>query len=178
MIHASKRMELFFLAMLPAIITTLLTIFSVASKHITGLDRFMPILALIPVFYWGMAQTRDMPYWFLFVLGILIDSVTGLPLGSTSLEYMLFLILLQSQRKYIHKEGFVIKWGFFAGLLAAASLFNWASLSFFYSHMQIVLPVLIQWLLTVCCYPVLHKFFDGIYEHIHSRRWQILHGHG
>jgi hypothetical protein len=39
-----------------------------------------------------------------------------------------------------------------------------------------VLPAFLQWLLTVCCYPILHKLFDGLSEYISERRWQILHG--
>jgi hypothetical protein len=32
-----------------------------------------------------------------------------------------------------------------------------------------------QWLLTVCCYPVMHSAFDWLNEYTHARRWQILH---
>jgi len=176
MIQPSRRLELLFLAMLPALITIALAVFFLSSKHISGLNHFMPILPLIPVFYWGMAHARDMPYWFVFLLGLMMDAVMGLPLGMSSLLYMLFLMLLHAQRKYIHKEGFVIKWGYFAGLLGIISFLNWAMLSLFNSRSETFSPAILQWFLTICCYPFMHKGFDGLYEYIHSRRWQILHG--
>ena len=177
MIHLGKRLELFYLSFVPPIITFALAIFFMAAKHIDGLDRVMPILPAIPIFYWGLAQARDMPYWFVFILGVVIDAISGLPLGLTSLTYIFMLLVLRSQRKYIHKEGFVLKLGFFALTLAVTDLVNWGMLSLYYSQFQPGGASMIQWFLTVCCYPLLHKWFDHIHEQLMSRRWRILHGH-
>ncbi|MBY0408217.1 MAG: rod shape-determining protein MreD, partial [Rickettsiales bacterium] len=140
------------------------------------LSHFMPVLPILPMFYWGMMQARDMPYWFVFAIGLVMDSVMGLPLGLSSLLFIFFLVMVHAQRKYFHKEAFVIKWGYFAILLGIASIANWLLLTFFIQHSEPFVPALLQWLLTMCLYPVMHAFFDGLYEHIHSRRWQILHG--
>lgn len=177
MIQSSKRFELLFLTALPALITLGLTIFFLTAKHISGLNHFMPILPLIPVFYWGMTHAREMPYWFVFAIGMILDSVMGTPLGMSSLLYVFFLMLLHAQRKYIHKEGFMIKWGYFALLLGVTCALNWIFLTSFNSRTEVFMPAFLQWLMTVCCYPFMHKGFDGLYEYIASRRWQILHGH-
>jgi rod shape-determining protein MreD len=177
MIHLTRRFELVMWGALPGLITLLLAVLFLSAKHISGMSHFMPALPLIPVFYWGMMKAREMPYWFVFMVGLVIDSVSGLPLGLSSLLYVFFLVLLHAQRKYFYKEGFVIKWGYFALLLGATSALNWVLLSLFNSHAETVLPAVIQWFLTVGCYPALHKGFDGLTEHIHSRRWHILHGH-
>ena len=176
MFQASKRLELFFLSAIPILITSLLAIFFLAAKHISGLNHFMPILPLIPVFYWGMTRAREMSYWFVFLLGIVLDAVMGLPLGLSSFLYIFFLIMLHAQRKYIHKEGFLIKWGYFAALLGVTCGLNWIILTLFYAHSEAFFPGMMQWFFTVCCYPFMHKGFDELYEYISSRRWQILHG--
>lgn len=176
MLQSSKRFELIFLSALPALITTLLTLFFLAAKHISGLNHFMPILPLIPVFFWGMTHAREMPYWFVFLLGIIMDAVMGVPLGLSSLLYIFFLILLHAQRKYIHKEGFMIKWGYFAALLGVICSLNWVALTIFNSHSESLFPGVLQWFFTVCCYPFMHKGFEELYEYINSRRWHILHG--
>lgn len=172
----SRRLELIFLTALPALITLALTIFFLTAKHIKGLNHFMPILPLIPVFYWGMTHAREMPYWFVFAIGLIMDAITGLPLGLSSLLYVFFLMMLHAQRKYIHKEGFLIKWGYFALLLGVTCTLNWAALTTFNARSEAFLPAFLQWLMTVCCYPFMHKGFDTLYEYIASRRWQILHG--
>ena len=176
MLQSSKRLELTFLSALPILITALLTVFFLAAKHISGLNHFMPILPIIPVFYWGMTHAREMPYWFVFILGIVLDAVMGLPLGLSSLLYILFLMLLHAQRKYFHKEGFLIKWGYFAVLLGVICSVNWIALTIFNARSEALFPGFMQWLFTVCCYPFMHKGFDSLYEYINSRRWQILHG--
>ncbi len=176
MLQSSKRFELFFLSALPVIITSFLALFFLAAKHISGLGHFMPILPLIPVFFWGMTHARDMPYWYVFVLGIVLDAVMGMPMGLSSLLYIFFLILLHAQRKYIHKEGFMIKWGYFAGLLAVTCSLNWIALTIFNSRSESFFPGFLQWFFTVCCYPFMHKGFEALYEYIASRRWHILHG--
>src|SRR4051812_6866816 len=163
MLQPSKRLELTFLSALPALITILLTIFFLAAKHISGLNHFMPILPLIPVFYWGMVHAREMPYWFVFLLGIVLDTVTGMPLlGLSSLLYIFFLILLHVQRKYIYKEGFMIKWGYFSALLAVTCSLNWIALALFFARYQPLFPGFLQWFFTVCCYPFMHRGFDEL----------------
>lgn len=176
MIHPFRRFELWLLNALPVMITLLLVLIFLMSKHSGGLSRFMPILPLIPVFYWGMMQAREMPYWFVFLLGLVMDAVTGVPMGLSSLLYIMLLALLHTQRKFIHKEGFVIKWAYFALVLAVIASLNWILLSVFYGRAATLGPAFLQWLLTVCCYPIFHRLFDGLYHYVHSRRWQVLHG--
>lgn len=174
-ITPGKRLELLGLASLPGLMALGLTIFFLAAKHIRGLDQFMPLLQLAPVFYWGMLQAREMPYWFVFLLGLVTDAVTGMPLGLSSLLYIFFLALLHAQRKYVHKEGFVVKWGYFAALMAVLGSLNWILLSLFHSRAMSFEPAFLQWFLTVCCYPFLHNAFDGMQDYMHSRRWHVLH---
>lgn len=176
MISSGKRFKLLLLSSLPIVITLMLAILALVSKHVAGLSHFMPLLPLIPIFYWGMMHAREMPYWFVFLFGLIMDAVSGLPLGLSSLLYVVLLALLHTQRKYIYKEGFVVKWGYFSLVLAVVDGLEWIILSLFHGQAQGVWPVLLQWLLTVGCYPVLHTLFDALYDYTHARRWRILHG--
>lgn len=172
----SKRLELWLLAALPALLTLLLAVFYIVPKHIGPLSDVMPLLPLMPVFYWGLHKARVMPFWFLFLLGLAMDAPTGMPLGWTSLLAMLFLLLLRSQRRYVHKEGFLVKWGYFAALLLVMQSLGWLLLSWSGGVAAPMLPALIQWALSVACYPPAHVAFDFLEEHIHDRRWHVLHG--
>lgn len=176
MIHPGQRLELIFWAVMPALLTIFLTIAFLIPKHIAGLSYVMPLLPLMPVFYWGMMHAREMPYWFVFMLGLLMDPAQGTPLGLSSLLYMAFLALLHAQRRYIYKEGFMIKWGYFSMLLGIVGVLGWLLLSFFHSQAQPIQPALVQWVITSACYPVLHRGFDSIYEFVSQRRWRILRG--
>lgn len=171
-----KRVELLFWAVLPGLIAFLLTLLFFIPKPLVGIGAAMPPLAISAIFFWGLLHPKDMPYWFAFALGLLVDALQGLPLGISSFGYMLFLLLVESQRKYIIKEGFMAKWGYFAVLLFMIMLLMWLLIWLITRQMPVLLPVAIQWALTVCFYPLLHQLYDKIFEHSNHRRWQIAHG--
>lgn len=176
MVPFSKRLELQFIAALPSVFAALLAVFYLVPKYIAGLNNVMPLLPLIPVFFWGIMIARATPYWVVFVIGLVLDAAQGAPLGLSSLLYMLFLTMLESQRKLLHKEGFLPKWASLAVLFAIMSGLNWLLLSWFHASAMPLVPAVIQWGLTVAIYPVLHKGFDLLDQHMHTRRWQIMHG--
>ena len=176
MVPFSKRLELRFLAAIPSLLAVVLAILYLVPKYVAGLNNVMPLLPLIPVFFWGIMIARATPYWVVFAIGLVLDAAQGAPLGLSSLLYMLFLTLLNSQRRMMHKEGFLTKWGSLAVLFALISGINWLLLSWFNAHAMPVVPAVIQWGLTVAIYPVLHKAFDVLDQHMHTRKWQILHG--
>lgn len=176
MSSASNKLELAFWAVIPAVFTALLLVVYLAPKHMSGLGSFMPLLFVIPMFYWRVNEPRDMPYWFVFAVGLVMDSTNGQPLGLTSLLNVVFLAMVEAQHKYIAKEGFMIKWGYFAALLAAVETLHWLLLFFFYARVPTVLPAAIQWFFTVCCYPLLHQLCEGLYRYISQQRWHSMHG--
>jgi rod shape-determining protein MreD len=176
MVQMWRKLELMFWAAMPCLITGFLLILYLAPKHAAGLGQFMPALPMIPMFYWGLLHAREMPYWFVFVIGLVMDSISGAPLGLSSLLYMFFLAMLHAQRKYIVKEGFVIKWGYFGALLALMLAIQWTVMFALTGQPQGFGQALLQWLLTIFCYPPLHKAFDLVYERISERRWELLHG--
>ncbi len=171
-----KRLELLLWLVTPAIITFLLFILCAIPKYVWGINYIMPVLPLIPIFYWGRLQAAEMPYWLAFITGLLMDVVSGLPLGLSAFLYILFLVMLHNQSKYIHKEGFAITWGYFTLLLAIISVFEWAIMSFSGNQLHAIPAAVIQWLITASLYPLFHKLFDSISERIKQRKWIISHG--
>lgn len=174
MIALPRRMELAWLAAVPALLTLALAAVTLAFSD--SLASIMPVLPLLPVFYWATLLPRAIPVWFVFLLGLVVDSASGLPLGFSSLAYMLFLGLLYWKRRHIHKEGFAVKWRYFAGALAAVLLAEWLCLSWVYARLLPVPAVLVQWAVTAGCYPLAHAAFDTLDRWMYERRWKILHG--
>lgn len=171
----SRRIELWFWAILPAILTLVLMLAGLSLRHLSGVGYFTPLFALICIFYWGLSYGRSMPYWFLFFLGLFTDVLMGMPLGLSSLLYMVFLALLQMQHKYIYKESFFVYWGYFAAMSAGFCIMRWVGLSFFNGRAEGVLYPLLQWMMTACFYPLLHKIFVLLYKPMQIRRWQLSH---
>lgn len=175
MIIGLKRLELLLWTVTPACITFLLFILYTIPKHLWGMNYIMPLLPLLPIFYWGRLHAPEIPYWFVFLIGLLMDVVSGTPLGLSAMLYLLFLTMLQAQSKYIHKEGFIIVWFYFAFLLSIICALQWIVLSFPGNFFHTITPVFMQWIVTTGSYPLFHKLFDRLADHISHRHWIILH---
>ncbi len=171
----SRRLSLTFWSAIPMLVTTVFMALYLLPKHITGLAGVMPPLHMAAIFYWGMADTRQMPYWFMFLAGILVDVVTGLPLGVSSLLYVLFMVFLRMQRRFVHKEGFIMNWAFFSALLLVMCGIQWLMITSLGTTTHALFPLFIQWVITVCCYPLLSKIFDVVHGFVSSHKFILLH---
>lgn len=173
---SNKRLELVLWKLVPLVITFILLVFCTIPKHMGGIGYVMPVLTLIPIFYWGKLQISEVPYWFAFIIGLLTDIMSGTPIGMSAMLYLLFLALLHSQSKYLHKEGFVIIWMYFAVLLTVISIFQWLIISLLNGQVYSTVPAFLQLLITISLYPLFHHLFDKISEHTKQRRWILKHG--
>lgn len=170
-----KKTELFFWAITPALICLLLFFLCIIPKHIWGMNSVMPLLPLIPIFYWGRSQASEIPLWFACIIGLLMDAVSGMHLGVSAILYLLFLFVLDTQNAHFRKEGFVLLWFYFAIMLAALSILQIVIMSAFSKQLYALTPAFLQFLLTTCLYPLFHKLFDKIEEYRQNRRWRITH---
>ena len=171
-----QRFELFLWKLTPLLITLLLFIIYITPKHLWGIGYIMPPLPLIAIFYWGRFGTSEMPYWFVFAIGLLMDAMTGTHLGLSPILYLLFIAILHAQSKYIHKEGFVIIWGYFMLLLAGISFLQWLIISSLSNQFYAMIPAFIQLLATISIYPLFHHLFDKLTDNIKKRHWMLKHG--
>lgn len=170
-----KRVELFLWAMMPVSVAFLLFLLCLIPKHIWGIGEVMPILPLIPMFYWGI-KASEIPIWFGFFLGIITDAVSGAPLlGLSSLLYILFLFIVQSRAKHLQKEGFAFIWLNFSSLLAGFYFIQFLVFSIYNHQIFATAPAFLQFLLTVGLYPLFHKLFDIIEEKCQHRNWLLKH---
>ncbi len=170
-----NKCALVFWFSVPMLVTLLFVILYVLPKHAFAFSNVMPLLHMASIFYWGMLGHRQMPYWFVFAMGVLIDVVTGLPLGLSSLVYILFVVFMRMQRRFVHKEGFLINWAFFSALLLVMSGVQWLLVTSLGSTQHALLPLFMQWLITAFCYPVVSRIFDVLQALISSRRLTLLH---
>ena len=171
-----KRFELLLWMFAPASITFLLFILYTVPKHIWGLNYVTPLLPLIPIFYWGRLQTSGMPFWFVFLIGLLMDVVSGTPLGLSALLYLLLLTVWRSKSKDINNSGFIAIWTYFMLSLAIFFVIQLAVMSFSATLLHTAPYVFIQWLLTSSFYPLFHNLFDRISDHAKHRNRMIFHG--
>lgn len=169
-IFNNKSFELLLWAISPALVSIFLLLIYSVPKYIWGINYVIPVLPLFPVFYWSRILPSEIPYWFVFCIGFLTDIISGTPLGLYSLLCLLFVVTVHMKSKYMYKSGFIIVWGYFSMFTAIFSLCAWLLISLLEGYVFSIVPTLIQFLITICLYPVFHKIFDILAEHIKQRR--------
>jgi rod shape-determining protein MreD len=175
MISLAKRGELLLWDVFPALLVLGLFILCLIPQFLPGFAFFLPLIFLIPVFFWAVYDHAAMPFWFVGAVGLVVDAATGQLMGLSALTYMCFLAVVRVQRKYFHKEGFVIRWSVFALVLAGCLALQWLITAIMYRQAPSILTGFYQWFLTLCVYPLLHVLCERIAEFIQHRRWKLLH---
>lgn len=166
-----KKVELFWLDIIPTIITFVLFIFCLIPKYLWGLAMVMPLLPLMPIFYWGRSRAPEMGFFLTFIIGLLSDALSSFPIGGSSILYMLILGILHKYSKQLNNQGFAITWGYFTLLCIGFSSSQFLIMSFYSNTTHAILPALIQLIFTISLYPIFHKWFDAISEKCQTRRW-------
>lgn len=173
--NPARRIKLLLLACVPMAVVAVLALAYAVPKHVGGLSGVMPLLYLVPVFIWGVMHPRDISFLALALIGLILDTAGGLPLGFSALLSLVFFVMVRSQRKYIYREGFAAMWGYFALMLMIMQAAGWAGYSYYYEQAAPVGNAFLQWLLSVLCYPPLHVVLYPWVERIGQARYRLLH---
>ena len=158
------RLERFSLEATPAVLTVFIVLFAAVPLRIPGLKEVMPLFALISIYYWNTFLPGALPYLFLFALGLVQDTLSGLPLGVSSVVNILFALLLLREHKSFGKTRFGAVWLGFTLLSFVAMAIEWVIMSFYSGMMLPVEGLLLQWAATCLAYPSMHLLFTRIYR--------------
>lgn len=142
------------------LIAILFAMFNILDIKIGGFHKVFPLLDTMTIFYFAIF-CKIFSLWFIFLLGIFSDALTGNPLGLTSLLYILLIQLFEIvNQRFVIRENFgqiIYQFSLFLFLLL---LLKWIILSLYNQTFYDAKILLIQLILSSCFYVVIHKFFD------------------
>lgn len=137
---------------------TLLFIIMIGSSWQIGDFPLMPVLLLIPVYYWLVYHPSWLPLGGLFVIGLLYDSLMGHGLGLTSFFLMLSALLGPPIRSYLHPDKFPLIW-FSFGLFSGGYLLLYGLI------ISNGFVLLVSWVNGIILYPLM----AWVLSHLHGR---------
>lgn len=139
----------------------ILTLLSVSNIKIEQIANFLPLFDVMIIYYFSVYKEEVFSIWFLFILGIISDSITGLPLGVTSLGYITIVKLFNIvNQKIVLKETFLQIFQQFIVFAFAILFFKFALLSLYHLQIHNAINPLIQLIISAVTYIFMHKFFD------------------
>jgi rod shape-determining protein MreD len=112
--------------MAPLAVTILLVMVALMHLPLPGFAELAPMLPVMAIYYWSVHRPELVPFWAIFLIGLLIDTLSGGILGFNALMLLLVSAFMRPQRRYLFEKGLVIHWIVFMFVVAVFEFLRWA----------------------------------------------------
>ena len=113
----------------------------------------------ILIFFFTIKEFKHFDYLLVFVAGLINDTVAGLPLGISSLSYLLICVATSYFRQITIRPNPVKDWFFFLFIITLVNSINYSVLALFFSYNLILWSYLTNTLFTFLFYLVFIYIF-------------------
>ncbi len=124
-----------------------------------NLNYFSFNFPFILIFFFTLKDFKYFDYLLVFIAGLINDTVVGLPLGISSLSYMLICIATAYFRNITIRPNPLKDWFYFLFILSLLNSINYSILTLFFSFKLILLNYLINTFFTFAFYIVFVSIF-------------------
>mgnify|MGYP001224457646 CR=1 FL=1 len=113
----------------------------------------------ILIFFFTLKDTRHFDYLFVFIAGLVNDTVIGLPLGISSLSYILICIATSYFRNITIRPSQIKDWFYFLFIISLINSINYSILTLFFSFDLILMNYLVNTFFTFLFYIIFVSIF-------------------
>lgn len=123
-----------------------------------------PDLLLCVLVYWSVRRPGSTPLIAVFILGLMRDFITDVPLGAGALTLVIVTEILKSQRRLLARSNFMIEW--LALIIAAlgATALQWLLVVLTFMQPPYLMDLLHQCLYTAMLYPLIVVIFRWVFR--------------
>lgn len=146
-------------------LTMVFTLLSVLPLHVPGLGVAGPVWTIMSLYYWALYRPDLMPAAAVFLVGLMLDALSGAPLGVNALVFLMVHRLVVTQRRFFYGKPFAIVWLGFALVTAGALAAGWLLTSLWHGRIIDQRILVFQYILTLALFPLV---FRALFE------WQRL----
>lgn len=157
-----QRMDQRFRRLLPILLTLLLILLDAVPTRLPDFAAVSPLFPLIGIYYWAIFRPDLLGPVPAFLLGLANDIIAGLPLGVTPLVYLLVHWLTASQRRFFLGKPFLLAWWGFSVIALGSQALRWMLVSVIFGKAVDPLVVVVEIIVTICCYPLVSWAFARI----------------
>lgn len=153
------RLDIFTRLLTPFLLTLALVILNIVPLQVPGLANVIPLLPLMAIYYWAVYRSELLPAYAVFLIGILQDIFSGVPIGVNTVVFLAVYGVVLSQHRFLFGKSFGIIWLGFGIVSAGAFVMNWALISIW--NLSVLEPraVFYEYLLTLGFFPGLAWIF-------------------
>jgi len=161
-----RRLDLRLRCLLPLATAMLAILLDVLWLPGPGLEGVSPFTTLGVVYFWSLYRPDLFAPGAAFLVGLVHDALSGLPLGMTSLVLVLVSGLMVAQQRFFLPRPFPVIWACFTLLALVAIMLRWSIVSLWWGHAFAVAPPLVELLLSITAYPVIGLLLSRLHNRI------------
>ena len=156
----SRRFYLKFYSFLP-IIVLFISVLNEFDSNYLKLEYFSFNFPFILIFFFTLKDFKNFDYLLVFLAGLINDTVVGLPLGISSLSYILICIATSYLRNITIRPNPIKDWFYFLFIISLINSINYSILTLFFSYDLLLLSYLVNIFFTF----ILYMFFVYLFKY-------------
>ena len=125
-----------------------------------NLDYFSFNFPFILIFFFSLKDLKNFDYFLVFIAGFINDTVVGLPLGMSSLSYILICISTSYLRNITIRPHPIKDWFYFLFTISLINSINYSILTLFFSYKVVLVNYLINNFFTFLFYIIFVSIFN------------------
>ncbi len=145
-------------ALLP-IIFLFISVMNEFDFNYLNLDYFSFNFPFILIFFFTLKEFKHFDYLLVFLAGLINDTVVGLPLGVSSLSYVLICIATSYFRNITIRPNPIKDWFYFLFIISLINSINYSILTLFFSFNLILMSYLVNTFFTFMFYIIFVSIF-------------------
>jgi rod shape-determining protein MreD len=142
------------------IIILFVSVFNEFDFNYLNIEYFSFNFPFVLIFYFALKEYFNFDYFLVFLAGLVNDTVVGLPLGLSSLSYILVCIFATYLRNMTIRPHLIKDWFYFLFVISLINSINYSVLFLFFSYDLDILFYVINNLFTFLFYIPLVFIFD------------------
>ena len=156
----SKGLYFKFYTFLP-IIALFISVLNEFDLNYLKLKYFSFNFPFILIFFFTLKDFKNFDYLLVFLAGLINDTVVGLPLGISSLSYILICIATSYLRNITIRPNPIKDWFYFLFIISLINSMNYSILTLFFSYDLFLLSYLVNIFFTF----ILYMFFAYLFKY-------------
>ena len=159
MIRFQKKNLLYKIYTWLPILALFISVFNEFDLNYLNIDYFSFNFPFILIFYFALKEYQRFDYFLVFLAGLVNDTVVGLPLGLSSLSYILICIFASYLRNITISPNLIKDWFYFLFIISLINSINYSVLFLFFSYELDITLFIINNFFTFVFYIIFSVFF-------------------
>ena len=159
MIRFQKKNLLFKIYTWLPILALFISVFNEFDLNYLNIDYFSFNFPFILIFYFALKAYQRFDYFLVFLAGLFNDTVVGLPLGISSLSYILICIFATYLRNITISPNLIKDWFYFLFIISLINSINFTVLFIFFSYELDITLFIVNNFFTFLFYIIFSIFF-------------------